>query len=100
VLVSAGNERQLGTVAEEVEGQLKDRLGRSPRRREGQPDTGWMVLDYGDIVVHAFTREQRDYYDLERLWRDAPSLPVPDAGEPAAVGGTAAGMSGAGSQAD
>lgn len=86
VLVSAGNARQLATVAEEVEAQLKQRLGRAPKRREGQPDTGWLVLDYGDIVVHAFTAEQRGYYDLERLWRDAPALPVPDATEPAGAG--------------
>jgi len=46
--------------------------GRKPRRREGTKDTGWMLLDYGDIVVHAFTEEQRAYYSLERLWSDAP----------------------------
>ncbi len=72
MLVSATNERQLATVIEEVARQLKERLGRSPRRREGQRDTGWMLLDYGDIVVHAFTEEQRRHYDLERLWSDAP----------------------------
>ena len=77
VLMSASNERQLGTVVEEVERRLKQSLGRSPRR-EGTKDTGWMVLDYGDIVVHAFTQEQRAFYNLERLWSDAPQLPVPD----------------------
>ena len=75
VLVSATNERQLASLTEEVERQLKERLGRSPRRREGQRDTGWMLLDYGDIVVHAFTEEQRRFYDLERLWSDAPVVP-------------------------
>lgn len=49
--------------------------GRKPRRREGTPETGWMLLDYGDVVVHAFTIEQREYYGLERLWRDAPVVP-------------------------
>lgn len=73
MLVSASNERQLGTVAEEVERQLAGR-GRRPLRREGVRDTGWMVLDYGDVVVHAFTQEQRRFYDLERLWSDAPVL--------------------------
>jgi ribosome-associated protein len=85
VLVSARNERQLGTVAEEVERQVRQRCGRSPLRREGQPDTGWMLLDYGEIVVHAFTEEQRRYYDLERLWRDAPVLDYP--AEPVFAGG-------------
>lgn len=75
VLVSATNERQLASLAEEVERQLKERFGRAPRRREGQRDTGWMLLDYGDIVVHAFTEEQRRFYDLERLWSDAPVVP-------------------------
>jgi ribosome-associated protein len=86
VLCSASNERQLGTIAEEIERQLVQRLARSPLHREGKPDTGWMVLDYGEMVVHAFTQEQRDYYDLERLWRDAPLLPVTPNGQPAAVG--------------
>jgi ribosome-associated protein len=71
VLASATNERQLGTIADEIEQRLKQ-AGRAPRRREGTKDTGWMLLDYGDVVVHAFTAEQRAYYDLERLWSDAP----------------------------
>lgn len=70
VLCSAGNERQLRTVAEEVTIRLKER-GVVPRRREGGPQTGWMLIDYGAVVVHAFTEEQRRYYDLERLWSDA-----------------------------
>ena len=57
--------------------------GRKPRRREGTKDTGWMLLDYGDVVVHAFTAEQRDYYSLERLWSDAPVVPF---AAPAGVG--------------
>lgn len=86
VLVSATNERQLASLTEEVERQLKERLGRAPRRREGQRDTGWMLLDYGDIVVHAFTEEQRRFYDLERLWSDAPVVPF-DAATAAATAG-------------
>ena len=71
VLASASNERQLDSVVDEVHQQLKHRLQLSPRRREGAPDTGWMVVDYGDVMVHVFTEQQRAYYDLERLWRDA-----------------------------
>lgn len=75
VLVSAGNERQLGTIADEIQRRLKVDTERAPRRREGTKDTGWLLLDYGDVVVHAFTAEQRSYYDLERLWSDAPKVP-------------------------
>jgi ribosome-associated protein len=80
VLLSAGNDRQLRTVAEEVQQRLKEHQARSPRRREGTKETGWMLLDYGDVVVHAFTVEQRAYYGLERLWADAPSVPFEPAG--------------------
>lgn len=74
VLASAANERQLGTVAEEVERRLKAGTGRSPERREGTQDAGWVLLDYGEIVVHGFTEAQRAFYDLERLWSDAPTV--------------------------
>jgi ribosome-associated protein len=85
VLCSASNERQLDTVVEEIAMRLK-RDGRAPRRREGEKETGWMLLDYGDIVVHAFTEEQRLYYGLERLWSDAPSETYsPDGPAPAAT---------------
>ena len=57
VLVSASNDRQLKTVVDEVQRKAAEQ-GRKPRRREGTTDTGWMLLDYGDIVVHAFTEEQ------------------------------------------
>lgn len=76
VLASASNDRQLGTVVEEIERRLKQGLGRAPVRREGTKDTGWIVLDYGEIVVHVFTQAQRAFYDLERLWSDAPTLPL------------------------
>lgn len=75
VLTSARSERQLGTVAAEVEGQLK-MVGERPRRREGSKESGWILLDYGAVVVHCFTEEMRTYYSLERLWADAPSTAV------------------------
>jgi ribosome-associated protein len=73
VICSARNDRQLKRVVDEVQQRLKQDEGMAPRRREGQADTGWMLLDYGVVVVHAFTEEQRRYYDLERLWGDAPT---------------------------
>ena len=75
MLVSASNPRQLDTVIDEVNAVLKTG-GRAPLRREGTTLDGWMVLDYGDVVVHVFTETQRDYYDLERLWADAPRVEV------------------------
>ena len=83
MLVSASNERLLGTVVDEIERQAREH-DRKPLRREGTKDTGWMLLDFGDVVVHAFTDEQRSYYGLERLWSDAPLLPF-DQPAPAAV---------------
>jgi ribosome-associated protein len=85
VICSARNDRQLKTIVDEVQQRLKLDEGVAPRRREGQPETGWMLLDYGVVVVHAFTVEQRGFYDLERLWADAPTsvysdVPVPVAG--------------------
>jgi ribosome-associated protein len=89
VICSARNDRQLRTIVDEVQHQLKQRLGVAPRRREGQPDTGWMLIDYGSIVVHAFTEEQRGFYDLERLWADAPMTVFTEAVAPVGVAGAA-----------
>lgn len=75
VIVSTGNPRQLDTVIDEIHAALKTG-GRAPLRREGTTLDGWMVLDYGDVVIHVFTEAQRDYYDLERLWADAPRIEV------------------------
>ncbi len=78
MLLSAANERQLSTVVEEIEYRLKQE-DRRPLRREGSKESGWLVIDYGDVVVHAFGQEQRDFYGLERLWADAPRLEYDEA---------------------
>jgi ribosome-associated protein len=75
VLVSTTNPRQLDTVIDEIHAVNKHN-GRAPLRREGDKADGWLVLDYGDVVVHVFTETQRAYYDLERLWADAPRVEV------------------------
>lgn len=67
------------TLAEEAEIQLKS-VDRRPLRREGMDDGTWVLLDYGDVVVHVFDQETRAYYDLERLWADAPRLSFEPAG--------------------
>ena len=84
VICTASSQRQLKSVIEAVEGELRT-LGVRPVRREGEADAGWWLLDYVDVVVHVFGTEERDYYDLERLWRDAPMLDWE--GEPEAASG-------------
>jgi len=74
VITSGNNRRQVLTIAEEVEAQVKAVGGPSPIRVEGLSDAQWVLLDYGDFVVHVFLDEVRRYYDLERLWADSPAL--------------------------
>jgi ribosome-associated protein len=74
VITSGRNNRQVKTIAEEVEARLKADGGIAPLRVEGLGDSQWILLDYGDLVVHVFLDETRRYYDLERLWSDAPRV--------------------------
>lgn len=74
VITSGSNPRQVRTIAEEVEAQLKDRFDLAPLRSEGLDGLRWVLLDYGDFVVHVFHEEERDYYQLERLWADVPQV--------------------------
>jgi ribosome-associated protein len=73
VICTAGTQRQIRTVIDAVEDSLRG-LGVKPVRREGEPEAGWWLLDYVDVVVHVFGTEERAYYDLERLWSDAPRV--------------------------
>ncbi len=75
VICHGTNSRQVQAIADSVETSLK-REGRIPRCIEGYRNAEWVLMDYGDIVVHVFSRDKRFYYDLERLWRRAPRLPV------------------------
>jgi ribosome-associated protein len=74
VITSGGNVRQVRTIADEVELQLKKAEGRAPIRIEGLDDARWVLMDYGDFLVHVFLEEAREYYDLEHLWADAPRV--------------------------
>jgi ribosome-associated protein len=71
VIVSGGSERQLTTIVEEIRKQLKEE-GTRPVRKEGEPGTRWLLLDFVDFVAHVFHEEEREFYRLENLWRDAP----------------------------
>ena len=70
VIASATNVRLVRTVAEEIEAAVKEEFGRAPVRIEGMREQQWVLLDYGDVVVHVFLDEVHEFYDIERLYRD------------------------------
>ena len=74
VVVGASNPRQVRAVVEEVEARIKTDLARSPVRSEGVREQQWTLLDYGDVVVHVFLESVRDFYEIERLYMDAPRV--------------------------
>ena len=74
VLASASNTRQVRTICDEVEFALKVEADLSPRSVEGLADASWVLVDYGVLVMHVFLTETREFYDLERLWSDAPRI--------------------------
>ena len=67
VILSAGSSRQMNALREDVVSSLKE-MGASLHHQEGVADSGWVLLDYGDVIVHIFAPEEREYYQLERLW--------------------------------
>jgi ribosome-associated protein len=74
VVTSGRNARQVRTLAEEIEQRVKSRCGRAPFSIEGFRDATWVLMDYGDFVVHVFLEEIRTFYDLEHLWAGAPRV--------------------------
>lgn len=85
VITHGANTRQVRSIAEEVEEQVAAAGGPKPLRVEGLDDARWVLLDYGDFVVHIFLDEVRRFYDLERLWADAPRLAWDDVSAPTAA---------------
>jgi ribosome-associated protein len=77
VICSAPNERQVASVVEEVERRMRE-SGVKPVRREGDREARWVLLDFGDVVVHVQHDEERAFYALERLWKDCPVIPFVD----------------------
>jgi ribosome-associated protein len=75
VIASASNERQVNAIVDEVEEKMR-RAGYKPARREGAREGRWTLLDYVEIVVHIQREDERDFYALDRLWRDCPEIPV------------------------
>jgi ribosome-associated protein len=74
VITGASNRRLVRAVADEVENRVREASGRSPIRTEGHREQQWVLLDYGDVVVHVFLDEVRQFYEIERLYRDVPRL--------------------------
>jgi ribosome-associated protein len=79
VIVSASNRRLVRTLVDEIETQTRQLTGRSPLRSEGVREQQWVLVDYGDVVVHVFLAEVRDFYDIERLYTDVPTVTWSDA---------------------
>jgi ribosome-associated protein len=74
VVTSGRNDRQVRALVEEVERRVKDHDGTAPVAVEGLADATWVLMDYGDFVVHVFADQTRSYYDLEHLWSGAPRI--------------------------
>ncbi|TCN56933.1 ribosome-associated protein [Rhodococcus sp. SMB37] len=84
VIASAPNERQVNAIVDNIEEKLRD-AGHRPVRREGTREGRWTLLDYIDVVVHIQHEEERNFYALERLWKDCPTVPVDGVGGPRAA---------------
>jgi ribosome-associated protein len=78
LLASAPNDRQVMAIVDAIEDKLRE-LGTKPVRREGEKEGRWVLLDFGDLVVHVQHQEERVFYALERLWKDCPVIPFVDA---------------------
>jgi ribosome-associated protein len=75
LLVTGRSERNVAAIADEIEDRLLE-AGHKRLRREGRQEARWILLDFGDLVVHVFHEQERMYYGLERLWKDCPVVPV------------------------
>ncbi|MCS3843853.1 ribosome silencing factor [Microbacterium sp. AK031] len=82
LIVTGNSERNVAAIADEIEDKLIE-AGHKRVRREGRQEARWVLLDFGDLIVHVFHSEERVYYGLERLWKDCPVVPI-DVSEPAA----------------
>jgi ribosome-associated protein len=75
LLVTGRSERNVAAIADEIEEKLLE-AGHKRLRREGRQESRWILLDFGDLVVHVFHEQERVYYGLERLWKDCPVVPI------------------------
>nr|WP_087132543.1 ribosome silencing factor [Microbacterium esteraromaticum] len=75
LLVTGDSDRKVAAIADEIEDKLFE-AGHKRVRREGRAEARWVLLDFGDLIVHVFHAEERVYYGLERLWKDCPVVPI------------------------
>lgn len=78
VICSGANQRQVQAISDEISEQLKKELSQRPVRIEGYRTAEWILMDYGDFIVHIFEKQAREFYDLQRLWRDAKQVELPE----------------------
>ena len=74
VITGAPNRRLVRAISDEIEERVREATGRSPLRVEGNREQQWILVDYGDVIVHVFLQETRDFYEIERLYKDAPRI--------------------------
>lgn len=79
VICTGNTDRQVKTIAEEIEDQLRNNCGVKPIGREGEVEGSWILLDFADVVVHVFQPKEREFYRLEKLWSDAERVELPAA---------------------
>ncbi|MFC9359160.1 ribosome silencing factor [Rhodococcus sp. NPDC057014] len=90
VIASAPNERQVNAIVENIEDRLRE-AGHKPVRREGTREGRWALLDFVDVVIHVQHNEERNFYALDRLWKDCPAVPVEGIGQHGPAGANGAG---------
>jgi len=79
IIVSARSDRQVQGISNRIAATLDSEYGISPISKDGLEEGHWVLMDYGDVIVHIFYEPTRDHYDLERLWKDAVHVPIPAA---------------------
>ena len=82
VICHGTSDRQVAAIADSIEERLNRELGLRPSHIEGRRQAEWVLMDYIDLVVHVFLEDKRSFYRIERLWGDAPRIPLPPLSEP------------------
>ena len=72
IVCTGTSERQLKAIADGIAEHTLEKYDLKPRRREGQAESGWIIVDYSDVIIHIFSASQRKFYQLEQLWKEAP----------------------------
>ncbi len=73
IIAAGSNKKQIQTIADNIEEKLK-KIGTEPKGIEGYPEASWVLMDYGEFIVHIFSAEERLFYDLERIWKDGKEI--------------------------